>query len=226
MTRPRRVRSALTIALATAAIPLATLVQAQSRPVAALTGVYQAIAPDTVLAGGLKNSGGPNEITLRSGAAPKRMDLRDDPALMCQSVGPFRMMARDQVKLEIVPGPGVLMLLFEDLSHGQVRPVYLDRPHRADAPPSRLGDAVGRWQGGTLVIDTRGFDERALLNDSGVQHSGVLRLTERIRPVLGGRYLEYQVTADDPQTLTKPYTYTRYLEKLTGEIEEDICLFD
>jgi hypothetical protein len=209
-----------------AALPLAIDVHAQARPAEALTGVYQAIAAGTVLTGGLKNAGGPNEISLRSDAPLKRLDLRDDPAVMCQSVGPFRMMARDRVKLEIVPGPGIVMLLFEDLAHGQVRPVYLNRRHQGNAAATRLGDAVGRWDGATLVVETRGFDERALLNDSGVQHSGALTLTERLRPVLGGRYLEYQVTAADPQTLAQPYSYTRYFEKLQTEIEEDICLFD
>ena len=218
-------RLGIPLAVAGLAALLATAAQAQSRPAEALTGVYQAISTDTVLPGGLRNSGGPTSIALRAGAVT-RLDVRDDPAVMCQSVGPFRMMARDRVKLEIVPGPGIVMLLFEDLSHGQVRPVYMNRPHRADAAVSRLGDAVGRWDGTTLVIETRGFDERALLNDDGAQHSGMLRLVERLRPVLDGRYLEYQVTADDPGTLAKPYTYTRYLERLRGEIEEEVCLFD
>ena len=168
MTRLTRAACAAGLAVAAAAIPLTIDVQAQARPADALTGVYQAIAADTVLAGGLKNAGGPNDIALRPGATPKRLDLRDDPAVMCQSVGPFRMMARDRVKLEIVPGPGIVMLLFEDLAHGQVRPIYLNRPQRDGAAAARLGDAVGRWDGATLVIETRGFDERALLNDSGV----------------------------------------------------------
>jgi hypothetical protein len=226
VTRRTRAACAVGLAVAAAAVTLSIDVHAQARPADGITGVYQAIAADTVLTGGLRNTGGPNDIALRPGPAPKRLDLRDDPAVMCQSVGPFRMMARERVKLEIVPGPGIVMLLFEDLAHGRVRPIYLNRPHRDGVAPARLGDAVGRWDGTTLVIETRGFDERALLNDSGVQHSGALKLTERLRPVLGGRYLEYRVTADDPQTLAKPYSYTRYLEKVQSEIEEDICLFE
>jgi hypothetical protein len=75
----------------------------------------------------------------------------------------------------------------------------------------------------TLVIDSTGFNTRTWLNDRGAQHSDALHLVERIRPVLGGKYLEYKMTADDPMALAKPYTYTRYFEKLNAEIEENIC---
>ena len=68
-----------------------------------------------------------------------------------------------------------------------------------------------------------GFNERTWLNDTGAQHTDALHLIERIRPVLGGKYLEYKVTADDPKALAKPSTYVRYCEKLTTEIMEDVC---
>ena len=73
------------------------------------------------------------------------------------------------------------------------------------------------------MVDTTGFNERAWLNERGAQHSDVLHLVERIRPVLSGKYLEYKVTADDSKVLAKPYTYTRYFEKLKTEIMDDAC---
>ena len=47
-----------------------------------------------------------------------------------------------------------------------------------------------------------------------------------ILPILQRRYLESRVTADDRGALAQPYGYTRYYERLSGEIEEDVCLFD
>ena len=61
------------------------------------------------------------------------------------------------------------------------------------------------------------------LNDRSAPHSEALRLVERVRPIQEGRYLEYQVTADDPQVLAELYTYTRYYEKLDREIMQDVC---
>jgi hypothetical protein len=31
------------------------------------------------------------------------------------------------------------------------------------------------------------------------------------------------MTAEDPKALAKPYTYTRYFEKLDSEIADDVC---
>jgi hypothetical protein len=52
---------------------------------------------------------------------------------------------------------------------------------------------VGRWEGDTLVVDTTGFNDKTWLNEEGAQHSDALHLVERIRPVLGGQYLEYKM---------------------------------
>ena len=115
-----------------------------------------------------------------------------------------------------------------------MRIVYLNRghvPHVVDGPepgqepgPTWLGDSIGRWEGDTLLVDTVGMNTRTWWNDAGAQHSEALHLVERIRPVLGGKYLEYKMTAEDPETLAKPYTYTRYLKKLDTEIMDDICV--
>ena len=63
------------------------------------------------------------------------------------------------------------------------------------------------------------------MNDRGAQHTDKLHLVERIRPILNGTYLEYKVTAEDPGVMAKPYTYTRYYEKLKTEVMDDVCEF-
>jgi hypothetical protein len=70
---------------------------------------------------------------------------------------------------------------------------------------------------GALIIS------RTSLNEEGAQHSDALHLVERIRPPLGGQYLEHKMTAEDPKTLAKPYTYTRYFKKLDTEVMDDPC---
>jgi hypothetical protein len=209
-----------------------------TRPTASpdLAGVYQSIPNGTTLPGGLKNSGSPAEISLlpKAAAQAKTMNLKDDPVRICQPIGEFRLMARDGVKIELAPATGLLAMLFEDAALGAMRIIYLTRGH-VDPPEDGpepvketggiwLGDSVGRWEGGTLVVDTVGFSTRTWLNDAGAQHSEALHLVERIRPILGGQYLEYKMTAEDPKTLAKPYTYTRYFKKLDTEFEDEICV--
>jgi hypothetical protein len=199
----------------------------KSRPVAAppdVAGVYRSIANETTLAGGLRNSGSPEDIALVPAAAEqtKSVDLTQDPDRLCQPIGPFRMMAREGTKIELAYGRGAIVMLFEDLSHGHMRTIHMTA--RPQAPmPAWQGHSIARWEGTTLVVDTSAFNERTWLNSSGAQHSDRLRLIEQVRPILGGRYLEYRVTVDDPQVLAKPYTYTRYFEKVPAEIQEDVC---
>ena len=76
------------------------------------------------------------------------------------------------------------------------------------------------------MIDTVGFNDRTWLNEKGAQHSDALHLVERIRPVMGGKFLEYKVTAEDPKVLEKPYTYIRIYQKLETEIQDDFCEID
>ena len=190
-----------------------------------LRGVYQSIPEGATLPGGLKNAGAPAALELLPEAAglAKSADLKQDPWKMCQPVGPFRMMAKDQTKIELVPVDAMVVMLFEDLSHGMARTIYLKRGHPGKPEATWLGDSVGRWEGDTLVIDTVGFNDQTWLNDKGAPHSQALHLVERLRPILRGQYLEYKVTAEDPKILAKPATYTRYYKKLDSEIADDVC---
>lgn len=225
---------------------LATLpCAAQTAPKAApnLQGVYQAIPASATLPGGRKNQGSPSAISLLPEAAKqaKAFDLKRDPWKLCQPVGQFRMMAREGTKVEFTPEKTVFAMLYEDVAHGLMRTIYLNRGHiegPVAAPDPNIeaskgtwfGDQIAHWENtgnagdkATLVIDSTGFNTRTWLNDHGAQHSDALHLIERIRPILAGKYLEYKMTAEDPMTLAKPYTYTRYFEKLTAEIEENVC---
>jgi hypothetical protein len=200
----------------------------QGRAVAAqpdLQGVYQSIPDRMTLPGGLKNTGSPAAIALLPQAVQqaRSIDLKTDPWKQCQPVGPFRMMAKEQTKIELVPVSAMIVMLFEDLSHGMMRTIYLKRGHPAKLEPTWLGDSIGRWDGDTLVVDTAGFNDSTWLNDEGAQHSDALHLVERVRPVLGGQYLEYKMTAEDPKALARPYSYTRYYKKVDTEVMDDPC---
>ena len=189
-------------------------------------GVYQPIPNASTLPGGLKNTGFLADLPLLPVAVQqmKAVNLKEDPSRMCQPLGPFRMLARPDAKIELLPENGMIVMLFEDLERGVVRTIYTKRGHKEKMEPTWMGDSVGRWEGDTLIVDTIGFNDRTWLNDAGAQHSDALHLVERIRPVQSGKYLEYKMTAEDPKVLSKPYTYTRYFEKLKTEIMEDVCV--
>ncbi len=79
------------------------------------------------------------------------------------------------------------------------------RAHDPLAFPTYYGDAVGHWEGDTLVVDIVSFNDITWLGPrGGYFHSHELHVTERFRR--DGNTLHYQATADDPKVLLEPWT--------------------
>ncbi len=115
--------------------------------------------------------------------------------------GPTEVMRRRG--FEIRQFSDVVMILY-DQDHG-VRRVYMDgRGHPANLQPTWMGHSVGRYEGDTLVIETRGIKDKVWVDILGHPHTTSMRLTERIRRVQPER-LEIEVTIDDPETYRKPW---------------------
>jgi len=127
---------------------------------------------------------------------------RDDPVTNCLPGGPSDMLSGTY---RIMQSPAVIALLYEN-GTGRYRQIHMDgRELPADPNPTWLGYSVGRWDGDVLVVQSAGFNDRTWLDRAGHPHSEKLRVTERFRRVDFGR-VEYQITFDDPETLTKPLT--------------------
>ena len=80
-----------------------------------------------------------------------------------------------------------------------------NRPHIASSIKQYMGDARGRWEGDTLVVETTNFTDKTSF--SGL-HSDQLKLTEwftRIDPEM----IDYRIRVEDPETWTAPFTVTQ-----------------
>ena len=128
----------------------------------------------------------------------------DSPTSHCLPGGlPFGMLLPFPTK--IVQTPGLIVMLLE--GDGTSRQVYTDgRKHPADPQPLWMGYSVGRWEGDTLVVDTRGFNDKSWLDGLGHPHSEDLRVTERFRRRDFG-HMDVEITIDDPKTYTKPFSF-------------------
>ena len=73
------------------------------------------------------------------------------------------------------------------------------------------GEAVGRWDGGTLVVDSVGFNDLTWLDRGGLFHSDNMHVIEKFRRE--GNTLFYDVTIEDPDVLLQPWV--RNTRKLT-----------
>jgi hypothetical protein len=82
--------------------------------------------------------------------------------------------------------------------------------------PTYYGRALGHWEGDTLVVDTKNFNEKFWFTNGGLPHTGELHLIERIsRPDFNT--LRYEVTIDDPGAYTKMWSSSWTLQWIAGE---------
>ena len=91
------------------------------------------------------------------------------------------------------------------------RIIYLDgRSHVGqvggdDDNPLYYGRAVGKWNGQTLEVDTRGFNEDFWFTNGGLPHTDQLKLLEKFTRT-DFDTLRYDVTVDDPGAYTRPWS--------------------
>ena len=105
--------------------------------------------------------------------------------------------------MEILQVPGRVFMRFE-LDHN-LREIWVDgRNHPKDLDLAYMGNAVGKWDGDTLVVDTIGFNDKTWLDREGHRHSEELHLIERLRRI-NAQTLEDDMTIIDPKTFTKPW---------------------
>jgi hypothetical protein len=111
------------------------------------------------------------------------------------------------------------------------RVVYLDgRQHTDPDVVVRTfnGESIGRWEGNTLVVDTRNFtDDPHHWVDQGIPASKDLRIIERYRLINDGKTLEGEWTLTDPQNWEGEWKGTRRWNRVDDiDIEEVTCLPD
>jgi hypothetical protein len=106
---------------------------------------------------------------------------------------------------QIVQGPGYVGIRYEMVHETRIIPLD-GRPHAPGSIQMDMGDARGHFEGDTLVVETTNFRERTAFRGA----SSHLKLTERFKP-MGPKAIEWSVTAEDPHTWTKPWTFAMTL---------------
>lgn len=90
-----------------------------------------------------------------------------------------------------------------------VRSIHLDRrEHPADLQPSLFGHSIGRWEDGSLVIDTVGYAAHASGLFSGIPAGTGKHSVERLTLSEDRRQLLYEFTMEDPDYLEAPISFS------------------
>jgi hypothetical protein len=107
------------------------------------------------------------------------------------------------------------------------RQVFMDGRELAvndDTTPTWMGYSVGKWDGDTLVVETRGFNGKVWLDQLGKPSTEALHVTEKFKRKDFG-HMDIEITIDDPKAYTKPWTVDVGARLLpNSELLEFICL--
>ncbi len=144
-----------------------------------------------------------------------------DPALKGYTLGvprgiyypePFQIFQRDKD-----------LFLVHQFGHS-VRTIYTNKTEHPEDPNDWwLGDSRGHWEGDTLVVDVRHFNDKTWLDHAGNFHSDALHIVEKWQ-FLDANTIAYNATIEDPNVFSHPWTINvvlyRHREKNFQLIED------
>lgn len=147
-------------------------------------------------------------VTLVPGAESYRIETAADdlgagvnclpPGLPAATMLPF--------PFQIVQKADVLAIVYEAYSLFRVIPI--GRDHADYLAPAWMGHSVAHWDGDTLVVDVRGFNDKTVV--AGYRHTEDLRVVERFRRT-AYETVEYEATVEDPNVFAAPLRYAGHL---------------
>jgi hypothetical protein len=124
--------------------------------------------------------------------------------------------------IQIFQSPGYVVIVNEMVHDTRIVPLD-PRPHLREAFRLWMGDSRGRWEGQTLVVETRNF------TDHGTGTFGLpglidrnMRLVERFTRT-NDNVLMYRFTVNDPTVWTRSWSAEVPMTRIDGFVMEYAC---
>ena len=148
-------------------------------------------------------SGGTEDLPLTAAARTVKdaWVQPEDRAWRCDPPGMLENMS-SPYPMELVDGGDEITLRLEQWDG--VRTIHMDRSiDGADPPPTRMGYSVGRWEGRTLIVQSKNFESGAY-DDRGTPQSAAMRVVERFTLSEDETRLDWSASVVDLETFTEP----------------------
>jgi len=147
---------------------------------------------------------------------------KGNPSGRCLPRGVPAVMLVREYPWKIVQTPAAILILFDESLH--YRQILTDgRGLPEESTPTWLGYSIGKWEGDTFVADTMGLTEETWLDEIGHPHVDAMHVIERFRRRTVGT-MEIEITIDDREAYTKPWTATVRFELLPdADLSEHVC---
>jgi hypothetical protein len=190
--------------------------QAQPSAVLAL-GAVGAVPPGPGVVEG-------DEIPYQPWAAAKKKEnaanwLTADPEVKCYLPGVPRA-TYIPFPFQIVQTAKTVVIAYEYANASRVIPIATEKE---ESPADMwMGDSLGHWDGDTLVVEVKSFNDRTWFDRAGNFHSDALHVIERYTPI-DANAINYEATIEDPKVFTRPWKISmplyRRLEKNAQVLE-------
>jgi hypothetical protein len=142
----------------------------------------------------------------RYGAGPYESFLDPDTGERCLTDGVTALMwmGPNGGHNRIVQSPGFVTVLHEEYLDRRIIPV---NGRAASGVRQWFGNAVGKWDGNTLVVETTNFIDRTNYEWATIftRPSETLRILERFTRT-DATTMDYRITVEDPTTFERPWT--------------------
>jgi hypothetical protein len=143
---------------------------------------------------------------------------KEDPVMTCQPLG----LPRQGPPRRIIQSENDIVFFYSAYADGgggqaEFRIMPIDgRTHdeKLMRETKYMGYTVGSWEGDTLVLDSRGFNDFTWLARGGFFHSDEMRVVERF--TRQGNEILYEVTVEDPVVLVEPFVWTPRILRLNA----------
>ena len=119
---------------------------------------------------------------------------------------------------QILQAPGYVVIFYEMIHEARIIPIN-DRAPLSEKIRLWNGDARGRWEGDTLVVETANYNDQGTIGTNiasrglrGIQQSEALKIVERFTRV-DRDTVNYDVTIDDRGPFTAPWTVAMPLNR-------------
>jgi hypothetical protein len=148
-----------------------------------------------------------------------------EPHTRCKASGASRQFSTPY-GTEFVEVPDLQRMYIMDVGGpNSYRIIYLDgRSFPEKIEPTNYGYSIGHWEGDTLVVETRGLNEKFWIDTRGTPHTEQLTFTERFTRT-DMNTMRYQATIDDPGAYMRPWTTGEFNLRFRpgDELFEYIC---
>jgi len=158
----------------------------------------------------------PEALAKKKESSANRLKL--DPEMRCYLPGVPRATYMPY-PFQIIQSQKHVMIVHEYA--GAVRTIYMADQTEAPAD-SWMGWSNGRWEGETLVVDTKGFNDLSWFDRAGNFHSDALHVIERFT-ARSAETLMYEVTIEDPKVFSRPWKMSMPLYR---RVERNVQLME